>query len=184
MHGGCLMFGLSGFKLFGALGAAAALMFMTWATLDRFDLAGKLDDMRDARAACVAAATDASKPTADCPAEVATAIENARAAAVCDIAIGTPRDVALFAVRTACSAPVKRLFADRDAKANEAASARAAIAELRAGQTDAVRRAEARGSAQSTRRDRSDAAIRAAPAAGDAGGNRARCNAECLRNLG
>lgn len=177
------MFGLSGLRLGGAIGGAALVAFMTWATVDRFSLADKLSDLRADVAGCERAAGDATLKLDDCTDGVALGLDYARAASVCDAALDQPATGA-FAIRQSCSAPVKRLIAERDARAAELASTRAALDQAQADQTAAVARAEARGAAQATRKERSDAAIQAAPGAGVSGSDRRSCDAECLRDLG
>ncbi len=176
------MIGLSGLRLYGTIGAAAAVAFMTWATVDRFSLAGKLSDLRAEVASCERAAGDITRNLDDCPDNVALGLEYARASSLCDAALDVPN--ALSTVRAQCSAPVKRVVAERDAAAQELVSTREALDQARSDQTAAVRRAEARGAAQATRKDRSDAAIEAAPGAGDDNGDLRRCDAQCLRDLG
>lgn len=171
-------------RLLGMLGGGIAFAFLLWATIDRFSLADQLGDLRDDVADCADAAGDQDKPTLACAPAVATAIDEARAAKQCEGALAGPVEVSRFLVRSACGEQVKRLAADRDAKAGEVASLRQALTEAAADTVDAVTRAEARGAAQSTRKDRSDAAIDAAPRSAPAGGNSRRCDAECLRHLG
>ncbi len=178
------MLGLSGFKLYGALGGAAVVAFMTWATLDRFSLADKLGDLRGDVAACERATVDLNLPLDRCSPGVKVGLESTRRAARCDQALAEPPAVGAFSIRLLCSQPVKRVLAERDAAAASSASLRAALDAARTTQTEAVARAEARGAAQSTRRDRSDAAIQAAPGAGGSGSDRRSCDAECLRDLG
>ena len=177
------MLGLSGLKLGGAIGGAALVAFMTWATVDRFNIADELSELRADVAGCERATADATLKLDDCTDGVALGLGYARAASVCDSALDEP-ETSAFAIRQSCSTPVKRVIAERDAHLAELTSTRAALDQAQASQTDAVRRAEARGAAQATRKDRSDAAIEAAPGTGDSNGDRRHCDAQCLRDLG
>lgn len=140
-------------------------------------------DWRSARSAraelkqCVAAAKDQAKPLDGCQDHVAAAILSARRAAACDVAIDA---IDLYGQRMACSAPVKRQGAERDAAIAERDDARAQLADAERRTTAAIARAEARGTTLAQRTRDADATISRLPA-GD-GGLRT-CDADCLRRI-
>ncbi|MGH7027359.1 hypothetical protein [Brevundimonas sp.] len=121
---------------------------------------------------------DPSVSAKACPAPVAAVHRRAVQAATCDQAL-TNGD--LFALRSACSTPVKTLTAQRDAARTERDDANAALDQLRADQAGAIARAEARGRTQTQRIQSAQNDLASAPR-NDAG--LGRCDADCLRDLG
>ncbi|HVY32839.1 MAG TPA: hypothetical protein VG960_00335 [Caulobacteraceae bacterium] len=142
----------------------------------------KRADGLQAQVAAAQACTDAvaAKPGAKAPAEVcapaiaAAALTAARSAA-CDQALASANG---FGVQSACSAPVKRLVAERDAARSDTADLQAQLTLAHSDQAGAIARAEVRGQAQAERKAHADAALAAAPR--DHDGN-AVCDAGCLR---
>jgi hypothetical protein len=113
-----------------------------------------------------------------CPAPIAFADLTARRTARCDTGLGRAD---AFAVDAACSAPVKTVVAERDARTRERDGLQLQLTDLRQRQAAAISAAEARGRNQTQRTERVETDLSAAPRT-DAG--LGRCDAECLRNLG
>lgn len=130
-------------------------------------------------AACVRLAGAPARAEAGCPVAVADALVRAGEAQACDRGLQGGAGGA-FAVAQTCSAPVKRLVAELGARAAEVADRDRTLNELKADQSAAVDRAEARGLAQGRRDAHAAQVLDRAPR--DSAG-RVRCNAECLRGL-
>lgn len=177
------MFGLSGIRL-GLTGAGAlALVALLWAAWSGFGAKADLKALRGDVAACTRAAEKQTEPTTRCTEQVAAAIEAARRARQCDLALAAPdRTATLFAIRAACSTAVKAEVAGRTAAEDGQFAAEAQIDRLIADQAKIADRAEARGRAATQRKDAADAAIKSAPPAVGAGTGK-RCDAGCLRRL-
>lgn len=116
---------------------------------------------------------------ARCGAQLVGLVTQARAAAVCDQALGQA-DAGRFAVENACSAPVKRLVAQRDAATADVGDRDTTIDTLKAERSADVARAETRGLAQAQRNANATKVLNAAPR-DDRG--RVRCDADCLSEL-
>lgn len=116
--------------------------------------------------------------TSACPAPIAFADLTARRTARCDVGLGRAD---AFAVDAACSAPVKRVVAERAARTGERDRLQLQLTETRQRQAAAIAAAEARGRTQTQRTERVETDLSAAPRT-DAG--LGRCDADCLRNLG
>ena len=166
------------------LGAGALTLFtiaVLWSAADRWRVSAQLSDLRDDVAGCAEAARDINGNSVDrCPTDVGAAILAAHKSASCDAALTLSADEGRYSVRSACSSAVLRLHADRDAVGAEAASLRGVVHNLETQQTAAVQRAEARGAAAATQKERANAAILSAPGSPD----QRSCDAECLRALG
>lgn len=135
---------------------------------------------REARRAldiCVEAAASPGRSTQGCPVKLVAAIETARRAAACDVAVEAGD---LYAERMSCSAPVKRRGAQLAALGAEATSLREQLAAADGRALQAIARAEARGALNTERTTHAKAAIAAAPRGDD--GLRD-CSGECLRRL-
>ena len=115
-----------------------------------------------------------------CPADLAHAVTASRQAATCDQALADVDGKSGFAIEQTCSAPVKRVVADRDAQSAMVADRDKELARTRADQNAAIERATARATADATRKANATAAIHSAPLGGD--GLRV-CDAQCLRSL-
>ncbi len=131
--------------------------------------------------ACAAAVTNGELDVSAsrCPPAVAAVHRAQVKAAACDAALAAG-DV--FAVRAACSAPVKTVLAERDAARTERDDARADAARLRRDQAAAIARAEARGFAHAQRTHDLETRLEGDADPDDRG--LARCDAECLQRLG
>lgn len=113
-----------------------------------------------------------------CPKRTALVHRRAVQAAVCDQAL-IAGDA--FVIRSSCPTSVKTVLAQRDAAQGERDASNAVIARLRADQTAAIARAEARGFNQARRISSAQTDLAAAPRTDSGLG---RCDAECLRRLG
>lgn len=134
-------------------------------------------EARRALEACAAAAASPVRPLEGCPVRLAAAIETARRAAACDVAVEAGD---LYAERMSCSAPVKRRGAELAAIGAEVASLREQLASADARARAAIARAEARSSLTMERTIHAKAAIAAAPRGDDGLSD---CSGECLRRL-
>jgi len=157
---------------------ALALLLATFGALvvDRNHLA----KLNDAHQACLRSVNDASgaKPLdVACDAPIAKAAEAADAAAACDHALS---GADAFAASQACSGPVKALIADRDAKADEAATCSSQLAQSAADRDAAVARGAARATAASQGLTHAQSVIAGAPR--DRSGSIV-CDVGCLRAL-
>lgn len=101
----------------------------------------------------------------------------ARRSERCDHALDTSD---AFAAEAACSAPVKQVIGERDARTRERNTAQVLLAETRRGQAAAIASAEARGRTQTQRTERVQQDLAAAPRTDSGLG---RCDADCLRGL-
>ncbi len=151
----------------------AALAFVAWAVIDRFDLADRITGYE----ACASAADKPDAPLTACDAKVAARVEAARRADACDAAIGAAD---LYVVRATCTANVKTLAADRDAARSDLADTRHQLDAADRDRDAAVTRAEARRTTHTTRTTKNDHVIAAAPLGVD---GRSHCDAACLRAL-
>lgn len=177
------MLGLSGLRLFGAIGglfALGALLGTAWIGLQaRADLKNLRADVK----ACGLAAEKQTEPADRCTEPVKAAIAAARAAKACDVALlASNRSATSFAIQSACSTAVKSEVAARTAAEDGQRAAEAEVDRLIADQAKIADRAEARGRAEKQRKDAADAAIQSAPPAAGPGTGK-RCDAQCLRRL-
>lgn len=102
-----------------------------------------------------------ARPTAEvCPPEIAIADLVKRQAAACDAALAGQHE---FGIKTSCSAPVKRLFAQGAADAASLADATAQLNRATQDRDGAVARAEARCTLQTQRANRAQAVVETAP---------------------
>lgn len=177
------MLGLSGFRLFSAasgLVLLAALIVSAWTGVQA---KADLKDLRADVAACSRAAEKTAESSDRCAEPIKAAIMAARAARQCDIALAAGnRDATRFAIQSACSTAVKAEVAARTAADDGQRAAEAEIDRLIADQAKIADRAEARGRAETQRKDAADAAIQSAPPVTGAGTGK-RCDAQCLRRL-
>lgn len=171
------MFGLSWIKMIGGGVAFAALAALVWLAQDRFHQ----KSMADAANECDAAAEKGELFLDDCLPNVRNDIQQAQRARQCDISLGREQDEqGRFGIRMSCSAPVKKLYAERDAARSAQAAAEQLLADERARTDAAVTRAEARATQAEKRSSNARTAIEAAPLEPD---GLKRCDAECLRNV-
>ena len=174
---------LSGIRLWGSLGAAAAFAVLLWAAWSGFGAKAELKDVRGDIAACSKAAEKQTEPADRCSEPVKAAIAAARAAKHCDVALlAANRSATSYAIQAACSTAVKTEVAGRTAAEAGQRAAEAEIDKLIADQTKIADRAEARGRSEAQRKDAADAAIYSAPP-GTGAGTGKRCDAGCLRRL-
>lgn len=158
---------IAGALMLAALGALV---------LDRNHLA----KLNNAHQACMAAI--AGKPWAKpfdvaCEPAMAVAAERAAASAACDHALTTGD---AFAASQACTGPTKRVIADRDSQASEAANLRGQLDRATVDRDAAVTRAAARAKASVQGSVHAQAILAAAPVGGD---GLSVCDADCLRQL-
>ncbi|QUM72201.1 hypothetical protein [Sphingopyxis granuli] len=177
------MLGLSGLRLYGAIGgllAFGALLVAAWTGVQaRADLRELRADVR----ACGLAAEKQGEPADRCSEPIKGAIAAARAAKACDVALlASNRTATSFAIQSACSTAVKAEVAGRMTAESGQRAAEAEIDKLIADQAAIADRAEARGRAETQRKDAADAAINSAPPAVGTGTGK-RCDAGCLRRL-
>jgi hypothetical protein len=177
------MLGLSGLRLWGAIGgllAFGALLIAAWTGVQaRADL----KDLRADVAACDRAALTIVESTDPCGAPVKAAILAARAARACDVALlAAHRSATSFAIQSACSTAVKAEVAGRMTAEAGQRAAEAEVDKLIVDQAAIADRAEARGRSEAQRKDAADAAINSAPPAVGTGSGK-RCDAGCLRRL-
>jgi hypothetical protein len=177
------MLGLSGIRLWGAIGgvlAFGALLVAAWTGVQT------RADLRDLRAdvkACSLAAEKQGEPADRCSEPVKGAIAAARAAKACDVALlAANRSATSFAIQSACSTAVKAEVAGRMTAEAGQHAAEAEVDRLIADQAQIADRAEARGRSEAQRKDAADAAINSAPPAVGTGTGK-RCDAGCLRRL-
>lgn len=130
--------------------------------------------------ACDTAVTkpDLTASAARCSEAVAAVHRQAVQAAACDAALTAGNR---FSLATACTLPVRTLFAQRDAAETGRARLETTLAEVRRDQAAALARAEARGRSQTQRTQSVQTRLDSAPRT-DAG--LGRCDAECLQRLG
>ncbi|PAL25496.1 hypothetical protein [Sphingopyxis sp. GW247-27LB] len=177
------MFGLSGLRLYGAIGGMLAFGAMLLAAWTGVQARADLKDLRGDVAACSRAAEKIGEPADRCAEPVKAAIAAARAAGQCDVALAAGnRDATRFAIQSACSTAVKAEVAARTAAEDGQRQAEAEVDRLIADQAKIADRAEARGRAATQRKDAADAAIQSAPPAVGSGTGK-RCDAQCLRRL-
>ena len=129
---------------------------------------------------CDAAVTnsDLTASAARCSDAVAAVHLTARRSERCDGALKASDG---FSIDAACSAPVKQVVAERDARSRERNGLQTTLNELRRGQAAAIASAEARGRTQTQRTDRAEQDLADAPRTAAGLG---RCDADCLRRLG
>lgn len=130
--------------------------------------------------ACDTAVTkpDLTASAARCSGAVAAVHRQAVQAVACDAALTAG---SRFNLSTACTLPVRTLFAQRDAAETGRARLETTLAEVRRDQGAALARAEARGRSQTQRTQSVQTRLDSAPRT-DAG--LGRCDAECLQRLG
>lgn len=133
---------------------------------------------RDCLAAVSPGAKAAADPAKACPAAIAADHLVAVQARACDAALDA-RPENLFGVGTRCTAPVKRVWAERNVARDEAARLTATLHQERLGRDAAIDRAAASATLQAERKARAAAAVQAAPR--DAAGLVV-CGAQCLRD--
>lgn len=170
---------MSEFKIGGVIAVVLGLLAIVTAAgvwVHHYD---RLKADSRALAACSALANKPGLGGVDCPPTLRTAVLSAAEAAVCDKGLGAG-DGGAFTVQQACSAPVKRLVADRDAARASEVSAERLADQLNTNQSAAVARAEARSAAQTQRNAHASDVLSQAPR--DAGGH-VLCDADCLRGL-
>ena len=164
------------FSLLKLLGPLALLAALAWGISDwqakRREVA--------AEQRCERGAMRPGGDVSSCSPAVRAAVQAARGAQQCDVALGLPRDQGLFGVRAACSAPVKALEADDEAARASAADQAANAAQATSDRDAAIARAEARVGAFQDRVKADDKILRAAPHGADGS---ILCDAGCLRAL-
>lgn len=160
-------------RIAGGVVAAAIAAWLIWAVNDRYKLAGEVRQHQ----ACLAAVAKPDVPLTACAPAIAEQVDRARLAAGCDDALHRG---GVVAIRALCSAEVKTIVADRDAKAGNLDDANRQIREAQARQDAAVSRAEARALSTAERKAANDRTIQSAPRTADGS---VRCDAECLRAL-
>jgi hypothetical protein len=161
------------------LAAVAIVLGALWAGVSAFNrLRAEAAAYGDCRAQAGVKGGKATTPPA-CAPELAQAVQRGQAAAACDAGLGKA-DAGGFTVQKACSAPVKRLVAERDAAMAEVTDRDTTIDQLKADRTAVVARAEARGQTQARRDANAQKVLSAAPRT--AGGDIA-CDADCLSAL-
>jgi len=170
----------TGVRLLGGLAVAAFVLAVVWLVHDRNRLAALDAGHRDCVAAVAGDKAAKSSAGQACAPAIVAIFETATAARVCDAALPPSGVATTFAVKAVCSAPVKRLAADRDARAGEVENRDGQIARLKADQAGATARAAARARTQAQKEARSDVAIHAAPVGDD---GLLVCAGECLRQL-
>lgn len=119
-----------------------------------------------------------------CGPELVAAVERGLAASACDQALdaeASKTGAGAYQIGRACSAPVKRLDAQREAAAGNLVSAETEIVRLRGRQQIDTAEAVARAVANERKKSNANAAIDAAPRGPD---GRAICDLECMRVLG
>ncbi len=119
-----------------------------------------------------------------CGVQLVAVVERGLAAFACDQALDAEANQAgagAYQVGRACSAPVKRLDAQREAAASNLVIAKAEIVRLRGRQQIDTAEAVARAVANERKKANANAAIDAAPRGPD---GRAICDFECVRRLG
>jgi hypothetical protein len=158
--------------LIGAL-ILAALAWLVW---DHQRLS-HLDQAHQACLASVAGKPNSAPLANTCEPPIAAAATAARAAAACDSAL-TRGDT--FAASQACTGPTKRVIADRDSEASEAANLSDQLARAGADQAAAVNRAAARATATAQGLTHAQTVLAAAPRGSD---GLSVCDADCLRQL-
>lgn len=135
-----------------------------------------------AYADCRAIAGDSKKAPSSppkCAAAIGDQLAIAARAQACDLNL--PKgEAGAFAVQAACSAPVKRLAADRDAARADLVQRDQLVDQLKAERSADVARAEARGLTQAKRTADATRALSTAPRDPD---GRVRCDADCLSVL-
>lgn len=160
-------------KIGGVIGAVAAVAWLGLQLREKDRLEGVERDFK----ACEASVTAGGEPAAVCPQALSDAVTRARRYLLCDAGL---KAADAYRVRAGCSEAVKRRDAEAAAAQGEAASLRAALADLKAGQAAAIARATAR--ATDTARKEADArhALARAPRVS---ADRLRCDDDCLRDL-
>lgn len=133
---------------------------------------------RDCLVAVSPGAKAAADPAKACPAAIAADHLVAVQARACDAALDA-RPEHLFGVGTRCSAPVKRVWTERNVARDEAARLTATLNQERLGRDAAIDRAAASATLQAERKARAAAAVQAAPR--DAAGLVV-CGVQCLRD--
>lgn len=121
-------------------------------------------------------ATASDQGTA-CGAMISGVLRLGKASAACDQGLNRQDD---FLVQASCLASVKRVIAERDARAGEVIDRDALIGRLQKSRKQDIAQAEARGITQARMKQNADTALDAAPR--DPGG-RLVCGADCLRQL-
>jgi hypothetical protein len=133
---------------------------------------------RDCLAAVSLGAKAAADPAKACPAAIAADHLVAVQARACDEALDARPENA-FGVGARCTAPVKRIWAERNVARDEAARLSDTLNQERLGRDAAIDRAAASATLQAERKARAAAAVQAAPR--DAAGLVV-CGAQCLRD--
>lgn len=169
---------MSSLRLAGLIGSLLALLGLVTMSADRFRQKARAD----AAVRCDRAAALDSAPLGDCLDQVREQIGLARRAQACEAALlPSLRPETRFAMAQACGGGVKHLVAVADGAVADRADLTRQLAEQRAGEDQAIARAEARAARQQERDDHASKAIATAPR--DAGGS-IHCDADCLRQLG
>ena len=164
-------------KVGGGVVTVLAVLAVVWLWRDHQRLAGLQADHR----ACLAAVNGerGSKPLTVCDGAILAAAEGRDRARACDAALAAEPENA-FGIQQACSAPVKRLVADRDAARQERDGDKADLSKLQREQAGAIARAEARGLTQAQRIANAQVVISAQPRGDD---GLLLCADDCLRQL-
>ena len=161
-------------KILGAALAGLALLAAIHA------VAGWREDAAVLKACVAAVGPDAPvgvDPGKACPAPIAADHLAANRARSCDAAFEARPENA-YGVAASCSAPVKRVQAERDVARREAKAAIDNLNQERLGQDAAIARASASATALAERKARAAAALNAAPRDGD---GLVVCDAQCVR---
>lgn len=165
-----------------ALGLVASIVLASAVFYGRnqHDRAQALQMTVDDQAACVASiklAPRADRPSVRCGLVVLMAVTVAQQRIDCDSALDGGD---AFAIRAACSAPVKVVLAQRDGAQAERDGFKADIARLHADQTAVLSRAVSRATAQTLKESKAHAALNALPRDSD---GLSVCGDDCLRGL-
>lgn len=157
-------------------GALAGLVAAVW-LVGQLREKERLEGVEAQFQACERSVTDGGEPAISCPQALSDAVTRARRTLLCDAGL-MARDA--YRIRAGCSAAVKRRDAQATADAEAAASLRAALDDLKAGQAAAIARAAARAATAARKDEHAAQALKRAPI--DPAG-RTRCDDDCLRAL-
>lgn len=176
------MFGLSGLRLYGAIGGLLLLLSVIAGAVWLLRENDRLSTVERRALACEAAVKNAAvldvgTLTLNCPQPIADAATQADRYRQCDSALQVGE---LYVVRAACSEFVKRRDAEATALTATVADLGRQLTDARAATAGALNRAAARASTASRKDAHAAAALsRAAPGAD----GRITCDDQCLRDL-
>lgn len=168
----------------GVLGLAGILAFVATFVFSFSENARLSEELTAARrvisadAACLSAVkrTKGARSVPDvCDGAIARVVRDSERLSACDRAAAADDR---FALNQACPAGILKLLAERDAARGDVTWQREQYQRTRAGQSEAIARAEARATELARRKANAEAARKAAPRDSD---GLAVCDAECLR---